>query len=62
MTCHGLVKCKTCNTKFNRDVNSTVNIREIAKNQINNFDRPGYLKRTKKSVVKKETTIIKLRI
>ncbi len=43
ITCHGLVKCKTCKTMFNRDVNSTVNIREITKNAINNLDRPEYL-------------------
>lgn len=44
--CHGLVKCQTCNTMFNRDVNSCVNIREIAKSYINNYNRPSYLSRT----------------
>ena len=43
--CNGLVKCKTCNTKFNRDVNSTLNIREIALNALNGVSRPAFLDR-----------------
>ena len=43
--CNGLVKCKTCNTKFNRDVNSTLNIREIALNSLNGVSRPEFLDR-----------------
>ena len=41
--CNGLVKCKTCNTLFNRDVNSTLNIREIALNALNGLERPSFL-------------------
>ena len=43
--CHGLVKCKTCNTVFNRDVNSTLNIREIVKSALCRRVRPIYLNR-----------------
>jgi transposase len=43
--CHGLVKCKTCKTMFNRDLNSSVNIRRIAENAINGLKRPEYLSR-----------------
>lgn len=43
--CHGLVKCKTCNTVFNRDVNSTLNIREIVKSVLCRRVRPIYLNR-----------------
>ena len=53
--CHGLVKCKTCNTMFNRDMNSCVNIRKIAMNALNNLKRPNYLSRqSKKSLNLKE--------
>lgn len=47
--CHGLVKCKTCKTMFNRDTNSTVNIREITMNVLNRLERPEYLSRKKES-------------
>ena len=43
--CHGLVKCKTCDTMFNRDVNSSMNIREITKMALENKSRPDYLQR-----------------
>lgn len=53
--CHGLVKCKTCNTMFNRDLNSCVNIKRIAENALNGLTRPKYLSRkTKKSLNFKE--------
>lgn len=46
--CNGLVKCKTCRTMFNRDVNSVVNMLEITKVALATFgDRPDYLKRDK---------------
>lgn len=43
--CHGLVKCKTCKTMFNRDLNSSINIRRIAENALNGLERPKYLSR-----------------
>ena len=46
INCHGLVKCKTCNTLFNRDVNSTLNIREIVLAALQGVKRPDYLSRT----------------
>jgi hypothetical protein len=53
--CHGLVKCKTCNTMFNRDLNSCVNIKRIAENALSGLKRPKYLsKQTKKSLNLKE--------
>jgi len=45
---HGLLKCKTCNNVWNRDVNSATNIYRIAKNAINGLERPKYLCREKK--------------
>ena len=45
ITCNGLVKCTTCNTMFNRDVNSVINMIEIVNNQIINGCRPNYLNR-----------------
>lgn len=44
--CHGLVKCKTCKTMFNRDINASCNILEIITSTINGRDRPEYLART----------------
>jgi transposase len=41
--CHGVVKCKTCSTIFNRDVNSSINISKIAKTQLKCSSRPEYL-------------------
>lgn len=43
--CHGLVKCKTCNTMFNRDMNSSENIKEVVRHALNKMDRPKYLTR-----------------
>jgi transposase len=43
--CHGVVKCKTCSTIFNRDVNSSINISKIAKTQLKSGSRPEYLRR-----------------
>jgi hypothetical protein len=45
---HGLLKCKTCKTMWNRDVNSATNIYRIAKNAILQKPRPKYLCRDKK--------------
>lgn len=45
---HGLLKCKTCKTMWNRDVNSATNIYRIAKNAILQKTRPKYLCRDKK--------------
>ena len=45
---HGLLKCKTCKTMWNRDVNSATNIYRIAKNAILQKSRPKYLCRDKK--------------
>ena len=46
--CHGLIKCQTCLGVWNRDVNSVTNIYRIAKNAINELERPKYLFRVKK--------------
>ena len=42
---HGLLKCKTCNTIWNRDANSSRNQRDIAIAMINGHGRPSYLER-----------------
>jgi len=54
--CHGLLKCKTCNNVWNRDVNSATNIYRIAKNAINGLERPKYLCREKKDSDKVENS------
>ena len=46
VTCHGLVKCKTCSGLWNRDVNSSLNILRIIQCRQANLPRPGYLQRT----------------
>jgi len=46
--CHGLLTCKKCSGVWNRDVNSATNIYRIAKNAINELERPKYLCREKK--------------
>ena len=46
--CNGLLKCKTCNNIWDRDVNSAINIYRIAKNAINGTERTKYLCREKK--------------
>jgi len=43
--CHGLVKCGQCNTMYNRDVNSAVNIWRIAHAAIMGLHRPLYMAR-----------------
>lgn len=45
---HGLISCKNCFNVWNRDVNGATNIYRIAKNAINNLERPKYLCREKK--------------
>ena len=45
---HGLLTCKKCLGVWNRDVNSATNIYRIAKNAINEIERPKYLCREKK--------------
>jgi transposase len=45
---HGLLKCKSCNNVWNRDVNSATNIYRIAFFAINGLERPKYLCREKK--------------
>ncbi len=45
ITCHGLVRCTTCKTLWNRDVNSACNIHNIASATIAGNLRPGYLTR-----------------
>jgi hypothetical protein len=45
ITCHGLVRCTTCKTMWNRDVNSACNIHNIASATIAGDPRPPYLTR-----------------
>jgi transposase len=45
--CHGLLTCKKCYGVWNRDENSATNIYRIAKNAINEIERPTYLCREK---------------
>ena len=40
---HGLLHCKNGCGSWNRDRNGSSNIYKIAKNVINNIDRPSYL-------------------
>jgi len=42
---HGLLKCKTCNRVWNRDVNSSRNQRDITRHIINGETRPSFLQR-----------------
>ena len=42
ITCHGLVKCKTCQRLWNRNVNSSLNILRIMKYRAHDEDRPFY--------------------
>ena len=42
---HGLLKCKSCKTLWNRDENSSNNIFMIARKAILGLERPEYLKR-----------------
>ena len=43
ITVDGLLRCKTCESVWNRDVNGATNINKIARNTINGIDRPSYL-------------------
>ena len=45
---HGLIRCKTCQRTWNRDVNGSLNIHRIAVLAINSQPRPVYLSREKK--------------
>ena len=40
---HGLLKCQSCNTMWNRDVNGASNIYKIAYNTIHKKERPSYV-------------------
>lgn len=40
---HGLLRCKSDCGSWNRDRNGSSNIYKIARNAINNIDRPSYL-------------------
>ena len=42
---HGLLKCKTCNRLWNRDVNAASNIWKVATCAIRGEERPEYLRR-----------------
>jgi transposase len=42
-TLHALVKCKTCARVWNRDTNSSINIRRIGRSMIDTGERPDYL-------------------
>jgi len=61
---HGLIKCKTCSSVWNRDVNGATNIYRIAKNAINQLERPKYLCRVKKeeSIKKKPKKVVQKEI
>lgn len=48
---HGLVRCKTCKTLWNRDENSSCNIFKISRLAIAQKDRPKYLCRQKKQLI-----------
>jgi hypothetical protein len=43
--CHGLLRCTTCNTLWDRDILGATNIYKISKMAINGEDRPEYLRR-----------------
>ena len=47
--CHGLVRCKSCKTMFNRDVNASSNILHVINETICNGIRPIYLQRSRTS-------------
>ena len=46
--CHGLLVCKTCTRKWNRDVNSALNQLFIVESALNGLNRPAYLARGNK--------------
>ena len=45
---HGVLQCTTCNTIWNRDVNSAINIRRCLIAWILRQERPKYLERPNK--------------
>ena len=45
---HGLIRCKTCNRTWNRDVNGSLNILHISQAAILSQQRPKYLSRPPK--------------
>ena len=47
---HGLLKCKTYESVWNRDCNGATNIYKIAYNKINNLERPNFLCRNHKKL------------
>ena len=53
---HGLLSCQNCANVWNRDCNGAKNIYKIAKNIINEKERPGYLSRTNISGVLHDTS------
>ena len=50
ITRHGVVKCQTCHTLWNRDENSSANIYKVSYNAIRKKKRPKYLRRDKQSI------------
>jgi transposase len=53
---HGILMCKTCLVRWNRDCNGATNIYKIAKNAITGKERPEHLRRDKKSDVLDDTS------
>jgi len=47
---HSLLRSKTCNRIFNRDVNGSNNIRQIAENALFALQRPAHLCRPNKTI------------
>ncbi len=45
--CHKVLKCKTCKTVWQRDVNAALNMHHIVQETINGHPRPPYLCRPK---------------
>ena len=45
--CWGLLKCKICDSVWNRDCNGATNIYKIVYNAIHGLERPEYLSRKK---------------
>ena len=43
---HGILKCKTCNILWNRDVNSAINIARLTREMLDGNDRSDYLCRS----------------
>jgi len=47
--CHGLLRCDSCETYWNRDLNGALNIRLAAVHAINGLERPLHLQRPPKN-------------